>query len=122
MKRIIDNMSKIISSLAMIALAAACLSCTFLKNTLMKDPNAISTTVNRTEIQLFDRNAPLASPGAEVVRRLAELDPSLAKFGADVEAVERAAMQRSIDELPGESETPQKAVATTDPGRRFMLE
>ncbi len=97
----------------MIALASVCLSCTFLKNIWVKDPNAISTTVHRTEIQLFDRNAPLASPGAEVVRRLAELDPSLAKFGADVEAVERAAMQRSIDEHPGESETTQKPVAAS---------
>jgi hypothetical protein len=89
------------------------LSCTFLKDKFVKDPNAISTKVIRTEIQPFDRNAPLASPGAEVVRRLAELDPSLAKFGADVEAVERAAMQRSIDELPGEPETPQKSVAAS---------
>ena len=52
---------------------------------------------------MFDRNAPLMSPGAEVVRRLAELDPSLAVFASDVEAVERSAMKKAIYNEPDEN-------------------
>ena len=108
-------MSKINSSLAMIALAAVCLSCTFLKDKFVKDPNAISTTVNLPEIQPFDRNAPLVSPGAEVVRRLAMLDPSLARFGPDIETVEREAMGKSIADAPGKPETMNEAEAALPP-------
>lgn len=41
-------MSKINSSLAIISLSAVCLSYAFLKEKFVKDPYAISTTVNET--------------------------------------------------------------------------
>ena len=98
-------MSKTNSKIAAIVLASVCLSCTFLKDKFVRDPNAISTTVNTVEIQQFDRNAPLVSPGAEVVRRLALLDPNLTRFGPDIEAVERAAMEKSIADATAKPET-----------------
>ncbi len=53
---------------------------------------------------MFDANAPLVSPGAEVVRRLADLDPSLAVFASHVEAVERSAMKKTIFDEPDQNE------------------
>lgn len=103
------NYSQTTFVLALIVIASVCLSCTFLKDKFVRDPNAISTTVNTVEIQQFDRNAPLVSPGAEVVRRLALLDPNLARFGPNIEAVERAAMEKSIADAAGKPETIKKA-------------
>lgn len=99
------------------------LSCTFLKDKFVKDPNAVVGKAEDIKIQKFDRNAPLVSPGSEVVKRLAELDPSLSRFGPKIEAVERTVMQMSIDSVPKEPDTkintPKAAFESNKPDKNF---
>jgi hypothetical protein len=47
----------------------------------------------------YDPKAPPPSPGASALRRLAELEPSVAKLVGDVEAAERAALKTVLAEL-----------------------
>ena len=84
----------------LIVLLAMSPSCAFLKSKLSKD-NHLSG--KPAQIALFDPQAPLVSPGAEVVRRLADLDPSLAVFASGVEAVERSAMKKTVYGEPDEN-------------------
>jgi hypothetical protein len=75
-------------------------SCTFLKSKFSRESHLSGKP---DQIVMFDPKAPLVSPGAEVVRRLAELEPSLAVFGPDVEAVERSAMKKTIFDAPDQN-------------------
>lgn len=78
-------------------------SCTFLKDKLSKNSG-----VKPPNVIVFDPKAPLVSPGAEVVSRLAKLDPNLAVFASDIEAVERKVMKRTMDEGPGQDKKEKK--------------
>lgn len=94
-------MSKNNPAITIIVLAAACLSCTFLKDKVMSGGGEPATEFIRiAELPAFDPKAPLASPGAYIIRRLAESDPSLAAFADQVEAAERGAMKQVIDANP----------------------
>jgi hypothetical protein len=73
------------------------LSCTSIKNKT-KDKDAIGVSLNNVDVVMFDPKAPLVSPGAEAVRRLAQLDPRAAVFVPDIEAVESTVMKKAIDE------------------------
>ena len=84
--------------MASIVLAAVSLSCTFIKDKLSKDPMSNIKIDVPGDIPKFEPDAPLFSPGAAVVRRLAEIDPSLARFAASIEANERNAMNSVIAE------------------------
>jgi hypothetical protein len=84
--------SKVIPVLLVVLLAVSP-SCTFIKSKFSKSTHLSDKPA---AIVMFDPKAPLVSPGAEAVRRLAELDPNVAVFASDVEAVERAAMKKVI--------------------------
>ena len=89
-------MSKSNLVMASIILAAVTLSCTFIK-----DRFAQGTPVRFSDkdLPVFDPKAPLVSPGAIAVRRLAEIDPGMAAHAPGIEAAERAAMTKARDEL-----------------------
>lgn len=89
-----------VAHVLLIFLLAVSPSCTFLKNKFSKDSHLSGKPA---QVVMFDAKAPLVSPGAEVVGRLAELEPSLAVFGSDVEAVERSAMKKTIYGEPDEN-------------------
>ena len=89
-------------------LLVSSLSCTAIKNKIFKDKDAIGVSLNKADIVMFDRKAPLVSPGAEAVRRLAQLDPEVAVFVPDIEAVERVAMKKAIDEGLNENKSPKE--------------
>ena len=93
-----SNNSKTNLVLASIVLASVCLSCTFIKSKFSNDPFANIKVEAPANIPTFDANAPLFSPGAEVVRSLAKIDPSLARFAQAIEANERDSMNRAIAE------------------------
>ena len=86
-------------------LGGVSLSCTFLKDKLSKDSQSGTKIEVPASIPKFDPKAPLFSPGAEVVRRLAELDPSLGKFANAIETNERDAIAKSIAERQAASKT-----------------
>lgn len=126
-----NNYSQTSFVLALIVLAAVCLSCTFIKSKLSNDPFANVKIDVPADVPKFEPDAPLFSPGAAVVRRLAKIDPSLSRFAPAVEANERDAMNRSIaeqradykpaDDALSRSATPQYAatgpmLATVRPG------
>ena len=92
-----------------VLLLCSSLSCTFLKGKLSK------TSVKLPKIETFDPKAPLVSPGAEIVHQLAKLDPSLAVFASDIEAVERAVMKKAIDEGLDGQETKTKETNKKSP-------
>ena len=77
-----------------VLLLGSSLSCTFLKDRFSKE----HVSLNPPTVVAFDPKAPLVSPGAEVVRRLAKLDPSVAVFASDIEAVERSVLKQAMDE------------------------
>jgi len=93
-----NNYSQTSFVLAWIALAAVCLSCTFIKGKLSNDPFANVKIDVPADVPKFEPDAPLFSPGAAVVRRLAKIDPSLSRFAPAIEANERDAMNHSIAE------------------------
>ncbi len=89
--------SKVILPVLAILLCVS-LSCTFLKGKFSKDPLLNVKIDVPANVPTFDPKAPLFSPGAEVVRRLAKIDPSLAVFAASIEANERSAINSAIAE------------------------
>src|SRR5688572_4271935 len=83
-----------------VVLAAVCLSCTLLKDKFADTGGAgpPSSTVTDT-LQNFDINAPRVFPGEVAIRRLAQLDPTLATFKSSVQESESAAMKKMIAAL-----------------------
>ena len=112
-----NNYSQTSFVLASIALAAVCLSCTFIKSKLSNDPFANVKIDGPADVPKFEPDAPLFSPGAAVVRRLAKIDPSLSRFAPAVEANERDAMNKSIVERQATANTAGNDVSrwTTSP-------
>ena len=92
--------SKVAHVLLVLSLAMSP-SCTFLKSKFSKESHLSGKP---DQIVMFDANAPLVSPGAEIVRRLADLDPSLAVFVPDVETVERSVMKKTIYDAPDQEQ------------------
>ena len=74
------------------------LSCTFIKERFSKDSSA-GIKAPSTNISSFDPNAPLPSGGAMALRQLAEFEPSAATLVDSVEAAERSAMRKALDEV-----------------------
>ena len=97
---------------ALIALAAACLSCTFIKDKLAGNRNPLAQPIKVREVQPFDPAAPPVSPGAIVVRRLAEMDPSLVGVAERFEAAERNVISQTIAEKRPQS-TPSQPAQTS---------
>lgn len=89
------------------------IGCSKFKELTAKDATSDDVRKNTQEALKVDVRADPPSPGAEVVRRLAELDPSLARFSTKVETVERAVMKKSIAALPNGPETKNKAGETS---------
>jgi hypothetical protein len=56
-------------------------------------------------LPIYDPNGPPPSPGAVALRRLAELEPSVAQLESDVEAVERAALKSLLAKLRAQRNT-----------------
>ena len=90
--------TKNVVSVLLVLLLGSSLSCTAFKKSVSKDKDAISVSLNQADIVMFDPKAPLVSPGAETVRRLAQLDPKAEMFISDIEAVERRLMKKAFDE------------------------
>ena len=80
----------------------AILLCVSLSCSMLKDKFAggePATEFRRVaKLSPVDPKAPLVSPGAVAVRKLAEIDPSVAPFASQIEATERGAMKKAIDE------------------------
>jgi len=95
-----SKVANVLLVVLLIVLLALSPSCTFLKSKFSKVSHLSGKPA---QIVMFDSKAPLVSPGAEVVRRLADLDPSLAVFASDVEDVERSAMQKAILDAPDQN-------------------
>ena len=106
-----------VANVLLIVLLALSPSCTFLKSKLSRDSHLPDIP---TQIPVFDPQAPLVSPGAEVVRRLADLDPSLAVFASSVEAVERAAMKKTIYGEPDEKKDTEKTAPQLPKGLKEL--
>src|SRR5690242_9137184 len=81
--------------LALLVLAAATLSCTFLKD---KFSNTGNGSVKAPSIPPFDPNGPMVSPGAYVIRIMAKDEPALAALADQIEVAERKMMRQIIDE------------------------
>ena len=100
-------------------LLAVTLSCKLLNRSGSKD-GVVAGDISKIADNLptYDPNAPPPSPGAAALRRLAELEPSVAALERDVEASERAAMRSIFDKL----KTPRNAGTSTEKtvsGRAF---
>lgn len=92
MKKSNHNLAVII-----IVLASVCLSCSILKDKFAAGAPA-SGFARVAALPPFDPQAPFISAGAVSVRRLAEIDPSVASLASGIEATERAAMKKVISE------------------------
>lgn len=111
---------------ALLIVVIAVLGCGKLSDFVKKDTN--STAVSSEEKKFVDaalkidvRNSP-PSPGAEILRMLASLDPSVARFGSRVEAAERTVIQKSIADVPSDSKknkVQETSFAPLDHGVRF---
>lgn len=104
-----DHASGPIAALLIVMIAV--LGCGKLSEIVKKDG---STAVPIEQRKIVDKalkidvlNDP-PSPGAEVIRMLAMLDPSIARFATKVETAERTVMQKSIAEVRKGSETKSK--------------
>ena len=74
------------------------LSCTFLKNKFAGAEKPADEFRKVAKLWPVDPKAPLVSPGSLAVRKLAEIDPSVAIFATEIEATERGAMKKVIAE------------------------
>jgi hypothetical protein len=76
----------------------AILLCVSLSCTMLKDKLAGGEPANEftriTKVPRLDPDGPFVSPGAVAVRKLAEVDPSVSGFIADIETAERGAMKK----------------------------
>ena len=95
--------SKVI--LPVIILLCVSLSCAFLKDKFTKGGKPATEFIAIAKLPPFDPKAPLASPGAFIVRQLAKIDPSVAALADQVEASERGVMQKIIAANPSQSDT-----------------
>src|SRR6188474_2723787 len=84
------------------------LSCTFLKNKFAGGEKPADEFRKVAKLWPVDPKAPLVSPGSVAVRKLAEIDPSVASFAGEIEATERGAMKQIVDENSVTSDTNKK--------------
>jgi hypothetical protein len=95
--------SKVIIPVLAILLCVS-LSCTFLKGKFANTGEPATDFINIAKLPPFDPKAPPTSPGAFVVRRLAEIDPAVASLAVQVEASEQGAMRKIIAANTSKSE------------------
>jgi hypothetical protein len=92
--------------LSVLLLLAVSLSCKLLNRSGSKgglsDGELSKIAAN---LPIYDPNGPPPSPGAVALRRLAELEPSVANLERDVEAVERAGLKSLLAELRAQENT-----------------
>ncbi|PYT01961.1 MAG: hypothetical protein DMF63_03765 [Acidobacteria bacterium] len=81
---------------ALAILLCVSLSCTFLKSKFAGGEKPADEFRKVAKLWPVGPNAPMVSPGAVAVRKLAEVDPNVASFASDIEAVERRAMKKVI--------------------------
>ena len=94
-----SHMNKYNLLIACLLIAAAGLGCTFLKEKLGPGGKPATAFDRAAGMPRPNPDAPLVSPAAVAIRRLAEIDPSVAELASGIEAAERGAMKQTIDEL-----------------------
>ena len=72
------------------------LSCTLLKNKFAGGEKPADEFRKIAKLWPVDPKAPLVSPGSVAVRKLAEIDPTVASFAGEIESTERGAMKQII--------------------------
>src|SRR5688572_12693193 len=77
------------------------LSCTFLKDKFVNRGTPALEFTRITKLPRPSLEGPIVSPGALAVRKLAEVDPSVATFVSSIETTERGAMKKIIAANPG---------------------
>lgn len=82
-------------------LVAVTLSCKLLNRKSSTAIDGVVSDLSKIADNLanYDPNDPPPSPGAAALRRLAELEPSVAKLVVEVESAERAALQTGLADL-----------------------
>ena len=106
------NSKTILPALAI--LVCVSLSCSFLKDKIASGGEPATEFARVAKLPLPNLDGPLVSPGAVAVRKLAEIDPSVASFVTSIEATERSAMKKTIAAIrtePGDDKKKEKASA-----------
>src|SRR5688500_13686426 len=85
--------------LPVLLLLAVTLSCTLVDRMRSRGPGSGDFGKIAGNIPAYDPNEPLPSLGAAALRGLAVLEPRVAELERSVEAAERAAMKKSLDQL-----------------------
>lgn len=102
------NMSKINLLIIGLIFLAVSLSCTFLKDKFAGGGVPASEFSRIAKLPRPGPEGPFVSPGAVAVRKLAEIDPSVAGFVTQIETTERAAMKKIIPANPSQPATDKK--------------
>jgi hypothetical protein len=93
-RSIMKNSKSIFPALGIIL--AVSLSCTFLKDKLARGGVPANEFSRIAKLPRPGPDGPFVSPGAVMVRKLAETDPSVADFASGIEATERGAIKKFI--------------------------
>ncbi len=100
------NFKTVLPALAI--LLCVSLSCSMLKDKFAGEGKPALEFIKVAKLERPKPDAPIVSPGAFAVRKLAEIDPTVAGLVTQLEATERAAMKTSIAAIPVEPDENKK--------------